>query len=138
MNKLYAGIDVSSTSNYVYLMKPDGSKHSSFSVKNSPVGSKKVVDAIVSALTSLNLTDVAVGIEATNVYGDNLMLYLRDDSRLAGFNCDFHVLNPKQVKNFKKAYSDLPTNDPVDAFVIADNLRFGRITKPLYIMRITS
>lgn len=133
MNKLYAGIDVHSTMNYVYLMKPDGSKHSSFSVKNSPDGSKKVADNIVSALTALNLTNTVIGIEATGVYGENLMIYLREVAGLAQFDCDYHVLNPKQVEKFKQAYSDLPKNDPVDAFVIADNLRFGRITKPLYI-----
>jgi len=133
MNKLYAGIDVHSKTNYVYLMKPDGDKHSSFSVKNTPDGSKKLADNIISALHSLNISVLTVGIESTGVYGENLMIYLRDESRLNAFECNFHVLNPKQVKNFKKAYSDLPTNDPVDAFVIADNLRFGRITKPLYI-----
>lgn len=36
MNSLFMGIDVSSTSNVVYFMNPDGSKHSSFSVQNSP------------------------------------------------------------------------------------------------------
>jgi transposase len=133
MNKLYAGIDVHSKTNHVYLMKPNGDKHSSFTAKNNPDGSKKITDNIISALTSLGICAVAVGIESTGVYGDNLMIYLNEDSRLAQFDCDFHVLNPKQVKNFKKAYSDLPTNDSVDAFVIADNLRFGRITKPMYV-----
>ena len=133
MNKLYAGIDVSSTTNHVYLMKPDGSKHSNFSVKNSPDGSKKIVEGIVSALTSLGLTHAAIGIEATGVYGENMMLYLRGESSLAQFNCDYHVLNPKQVKKFKDSYNDLPKNDPIDAFVVADSLRFGRITKPMYI-----
>jgi transposase len=42
------------------------------------------------------------------------------------------VLNPKQVKKFKDSYSDLPKNDPVDAFVVADSLRFGRIGSPVY------
>ena len=134
MNKLYAGIDVHSANNYVYLMKPDGSKHSSFSVKNSPEGSKKVADNIVSALTVLELSNAVVGIEATGVYGDNLMIYLRDESNLAQFDCVFHVLNPKQVKKLKDAYSDLPNNDPVSAFIVADSLRFGRIaSQPMYI-----
>ena len=35
MNPLYVGIDVSSKSNVVYFMLPDGSKHSNFSVANS-------------------------------------------------------------------------------------------------------
>ena len=45
MNTLYVGIDVSSRSNVVYLMLPNGNKHSNFSVANShegfcPVGKK--------------------------------------------------------------------------------------------------
>ena len=34
VNPLFVGIDVSSKNNVAYLMKPDGSKHSSFSVQN--------------------------------------------------------------------------------------------------------
>ena len=132
MNQLYAGIDVSSTTNHVYLMKPDGNKHSSFSVKNNPVGSASITEKIVTALISLGISNTVIGIEATGVYGENLMMYLREDATLGHFNRKFHVLNPKQVKKFKDSYSDLPKNDPVDAFVIADNLRFGRITKEIY------
>ena len=36
MNPLFVGIDVSSKNNVAYLMKPDGSKHSSFSVQKQP------------------------------------------------------------------------------------------------------
>jgi transposase len=113
-------------------MKHDGEKHSSFSAKNNPAGSALISQKIVSALSSLGLSDTVIGIEATGVYGENLMTYLREDGALAQFDRKFHVLNPKQVKKFKDAYSDLPKNDPVDAFVIADNLRFGRITKEIY------
>ena len=38
-----------------------------------------------------------------------------------------HVLNAKQVKKFKDSYPEIPKNDAIDAFVIADCLRFGRI-----------
>lgn len=37
-----------------------------------------------------------------------------------------------QVKNFKKSYHDLLKNDWVDAFVIAEHLRFGRIGEEVY------
>lgn len=40
MNPLFVGIDVSSKNNVAYLMKPDGSKHSSFSVQNNLGGAK--------------------------------------------------------------------------------------------------
>ncbi len=133
MNPLYVGIDVSSKTNVVYLMKPDGSKISNFSVANSLDGSKKLVKNILSALDKHSLGEVVIGLEATSVYGDNLVYFLREDGSLAAHQNRIHVLNPKQVKKFKEAYNDLPKNDFVDSFVIADCLRFGRINKAVYL-----
>ncbi len=133
MNPLYVGIDVSSRANVAYLMKPDGSKHSNFSVANSLDGSRQLVKRILSAITSESLSDVIIGLEATSVYGDNLVCFLREDGSLNPYNKRIHVLNPKQVNKFKQAYNDLPKNDYVDSFVIADCLRFGRINKEVYL-----
>lgn len=133
MNPLYVGIDVSSKSNVAYLMKPDGSKHSNFSVANSLDGSRQLVKRILSAITSESLSDVIIGLEATSVYGDNLVCFLREDGSLNPYNKRIHVLNPKQVNKFKQAYNDLPKNDYIDSFVIADCLRFGRINKAVYL-----
>ena len=133
MNPLYVGIDVSSRSNVAYLMKPDGSKHSNFSVANSLDGSRQLVKRILSAITSESLSDVIIGLEATSVYGDNLVCFLREDGSLNPYNKRIHVLNPKQVNKFKQAYNDLPKNDYVDSFIIADCLRFGRINKVVYL-----
>ena len=133
MNPLYVGIDVSSKTNVVYLMLPDGDKHSSFSVANSQDGASQLVKKILSALTSHSLDTVMIGMEATSVYGDNLVYFLREDATLLPFNRKIFVLNPKQVNKFKEAYNDLPKNDSVDSFVIADCLRFGRINKEVYI-----
>ena len=79
MNPLYVGIDVSSKSNVAYLMKPDGSKHSNFSVPNTRDGSRQLVKRILSAITSESLTDVVIGLESTSVYGDNLVCFLREE-----------------------------------------------------------
>lgn len=133
MNPLYVGIDVSSKSNVVYLMKPDGSKHSNFSVPNSHTGSIELSKRIVSAIKSNELTDVIIGLEATSVYGDNLVYFLREDGNLNHYNQKIHVLNPKQVKKFKDSYPDLSKNDYVDSYIIADALRFGRINKEVYL-----
>ena len=132
VNPLFVGIDVGSQNNAVYLMKPDGSKHSSFSVQNNRGGAKVLTERIVSAIQSQGLTDVVIGMEATAIYGDSLVYALREDGRLGQYPRKIHVLNPKQVNKFKESYSDLPKNDDVDAFVIADKLRFGRITKEVY------
>ena len=132
MNPLYVGIDVSSKTNVTYLMRPDGSKYSSFSVQNNAGGAKMLSDKIVSAMNTLKLTDVVIGMEATSIYGNHLVHSLREDGSLGQFQRKIHVLNPKQVRKFKEAYPDLPKNDFVDAFIIADHLRFGRIASEVY------
>lgn len=129
---LFVGIDVSSKSNVAYLMKPDGSKYSSFSVQNNHGGAKQLSEKIVLALLDIQLDAVIIGLEATSIYGDNLVYALREDGGLGRFQRKIHVLNPKQVRKFKDSYSDLPKNDFVDAFVIADHLRFGRIAREVY------
>ena len=132
MNPLYVGIDVSSKNNVTYLMTPDGSKHSVFSVQNNAGGAKILSEKIVAAMNSLALSDVVIGMEATSIYGDHLVHSLREDGSLGAFQRKIHVLNPKQVRKFKEAYPDLPKNDFVDAFIIADHLRFGRIASEVY------
>lgn len=132
LNSLFVGVDVSSRNHFAYLMRPDGDKHCSFPLDNNPSDAKLLSNRIVSALDSLQLTNVSIGLEATSIYGDGLVYALREDGALGRFEKKIHVLNPKQVQNFKKAYSDLPKNDEVDAFVIADHLRFGRAGNEVY------
>jgi len=132
VNQLFVGIDVGSRDNTVHIMLPDGSKHSSFSVQNNLGGAKTISKRVVSVLADKSLPSVAIGIEATGVYGDNLMCFLREDGALGRFVRRLYVLNPKQVSKFKEAYSDLHKTDDVDAFVIADSLRFGRINTAVY------
>ena len=132
MDQLFVGIDVGSQNNAVYLMKPDGEKYSSFRMQNNRGGAKLLTEKIVSAIQSQGLEGVVIGMEATSIYGDSLVYALREDGRLGQYPRKIHVLNPKQVNKFKESYSELPKNDDVDAFVIADKLRFGRITKEVY------
>ena len=131
-NALFVGIDVSSKNNVAYIMKPDGEKHSSFSIPNNRPGAEILVDRIVEVLHRLFIPKVVIGMESTSVYGDNLMYFLRETGKFSGFEKKLHMLNPKQVKKFRDTYSDLPKNDFVDAFIIADHLRFGRINKEVY------
>ena len=132
MNQLFVGIDVGSRGNTAYLMRPDGEKYANFTVQNNRGGAKILIDKIISALTTMGLEQVVIGMEATGIYGENLVYALQEDGALGRFQRRIHVLNPKQVSKFKESYSDLPKNDDVDAFVIADKLRFGRITKEVY------
>ena len=133
VNQLFVGIDVASRDNAAYIMLPDGSKHSSFELPHNRTAAQLLSKRIVTALEKLQLDSVAIGIEATSVYGDHLVYFLYEDGALGKFKRKIHVLNPKQVKKFKDVHPELPKTDPVDAFVIADNLRFGRITAAVYL-----
>lgn len=132
MNKLFVGIDVSSQNNVSCLMDSDGVKYSSFSVQNNLGGAKLLTEKIVSAMETLKLSDVVIGMESTSIYGNHLVYSLWEGGTLGRYQRKIHVLNPKQVSKFKEAYPDLPKNDWVDTFVIADCLRFGRIRSEVY------
>jgi len=107
VNQLFVGIDVGSRDNVVYIMLPDGTKHSSFGVQNNLGGAQTLSKKVVAALESVGLSAVVIGMEATSVYGENLMCFLREDGALGQFDHKLQVLNPKQVKKFRDAYSDL-------------------------------
>ena len=132
MNTLFVGIDVSSKSNVVYLMLGNGDKHSNFSLPNSLDGSSMLVKRILKTAHEHSISKIHIGIEATSVYGDNLVYFLREDNTLLEFERKIFVLNPRQVSKFKELYNDLQKNDWIDSFVIADCLRFGRINKEVY------
>ena len=104
-DKLFVGIDVSSKNNVCYLMQSDGSKHSSFSVPNNRNGAKIIVDRVTSVLLLQDIPQVVIGMEATSVYGDNLMRFLRESGSLGHFDRHLYMLNPKQVKKFHNVLS---------------------------------
>ena len=83
-------------------------------------------------MKTLKHSDVVSGMETTTIYGNHLVRSLWEGGTLGRDQRKIHVLNPKQVSKFKEPYPDLPKNDWVDTFVIADCLRFGRIRSEVY------
>ncbi|MBU0453361.1 IS110 family transposase, partial [Bacillus thuringiensis] len=63
---------------------------------------------------------------STSVYSFHPSMFLHYDEDLQRFGAKVFLMNPKQIANFKKSYSDMDKTDEIDAFVIADYLRFGR------------
>lgn len=132
MNTLFAGIDISKKTNAVCLLQPDGSKYSSFRLDNNPGGVKKLSNQIVAALEALELSSVAIGMESTSMLSDHLVYSLRQDGNLGRFTREIYVLNPKQVKNYKDSLTELPKNDFIDAYVIAEFLKNRHTNLPVY------
>ncbi len=65
-------------------------------------------------------------LESTSVYSFHPSMFLHYDKELQSFGAKVFLMNPKQITNSKKSYSGMDKTDEIDAFVIADYLRFGR------------
>lgn len=131
-NPIFVGIDVSKKDNHVNFINRDGEKLNRFSCSNNLTGISKIVENIKDVVLKNDMNSVIIGLEATSIYGDHLASNLRQNEFLSHIDSSVHVLNAKQVANFKKAYADLPKNDRTDAFIIADYLRFGRVSKEVH------
>jgi transposase len=130
LNKLFVGMDISLDDVKVHILDQDGNDACSrFSVDNNPSGCNILVSHILDCCNKYNVQKVFIGLESTSVYGWHIQYYLADHASLKPFNPSVTTFNANTVKAFKKSLGDLPKNDWVDAFVIAEKLRFGRLPK---------
>src|SRR5690625_7727081 len=84
-------------------------------------------DEIHQAVQGKSVTELRIGIESTSVYSFHPSMFLHNDEFIQALGGQVFVMNPKQIANFKKSYSDMDKTDEIDAFVIADYMRFGRL-----------
>lgn len=127
MTKLFVGIDVSLRENRVRFLTEDGSNAGRMTIPNNLPGASMLVDQILNTACQCSVDKLVVGLEATSHYSYHLASFLKSEPRLETLSPIVHVLNAKSVRRFKDSYNDLPKNDDVDAWVIADKLRFGRL-----------
>lgn len=128
-NTLFVGIDVSKKSNTVRFMDYDGDTLSLFHAPNNQDGAVKILEKLKDTILHTDFTSVTIGMESTSIYADHLAAFLRSDGFLKKWNVKVHILNAKQIKKFKESYPELPKTDSIDTLIIADYLRFGRISK---------
>ena len=101
----------------------------SFTVPNNEPGTEEMVTRIYEYLTPKSGLDrLVIALESTSFYGVHIANYLSTCPRLMPFHTEVYCLNPKSIANYKKSYIGLSKNDYIDAFVIADFARVGRIT----------
>ncbi|WP_277674489.1 IS110 family transposase [Piscibacillus halophilus] len=124
--KLFVGLDVSSFDIKVCLMNGEGEKLKTFTVSNDLPGATKLRDTILECTSNQVIDTFKIGLESTSVYSFHPSMFLHNDESLQALGAQVYVMNPKQIKNFKKSYSDMNKTDEIDAFIIADYLRFGR------------
>lgn len=128
-NTLFVGIDVSKKSNTVRFTDYAGDTLSLFHAPNNQDGAVKILEKLKDTILHTDFTSVTIGMESTSIYADHLAVFLRSDDFLKKWGVKVHILNAKQIRKFKESYPELPKTDDIDTLIIADYLRFGRISK---------
>ncbi|MCL6625349.1 MAG: IS110 family transposase, partial [Alicyclobacillus shizuokensis] len=133
MPKLHVGIDVSLGSHHVQFMDEAGQDLGSFKVSNDRPGADTLIRKVLETTEAKQMDTVVMGMEATANLGWHLAHYLRNQFAAyePNLQAQIHVLNARRVARFKKGYDTLPKNDRIDAWVIADHLRFGRLPQAM-------
>lgn len=128
MSTLFVGIDVSSKTNVLCALDFQGDKLLNLKALNNQPGAESILDSILGCLNSNDLEYVVVALESTSFYSTHIANLLSSSEELLPFNPLVYCLNPKSVANYRKSFVDFDKTDPLDAFVIADFARCGRIT----------
>jgi len=124
--KLFVGLDVSSFDIKVCLLNGEGEQLETFTVSNDLPGATLLRDRLLESTKNQKPESFKIGLESTSVYSFHPSMFLHYDKELNELSAQVFVMNPKQITNFKKSYTDMDKTDEIDAFVIADYLRFGR------------
>lgn len=125
---LFVGIDVSSNSNYAFAMDFFGTKFLSFSFSNNQPGSNVLINNVSNCLKQNNFKYVVLDMESTSFYSFHLCCLLASSIELAEFKPLVYCLNPKVIKAYRESFVRLDKTDPLDARVICDYARVGKIT----------
>jgi transposase len=131
MSKLHVGLDLSKKSVATRFVVDDGTEPvKQFSFEHNPAGVEKLVERIIATAEEFHIDQVMIGMETTGLLWWHLSEALRNCESLQHLHPQVYVINAKLVAHFKKAYVEMDKDDPGDAFVIADRLRFGRLPRP--------
>jgi len=131
--KIFVGIDVSSFDMKVCIMNSDGEVLSRLTSQNNLHGARSISSEITNLAEANKTKEIQIGMESTSVYSWHPAIFFNEDETLKEYNTKVYTINPKLIKKFKDAYVDLDKTDDIDAFIIADRLRFGRL--PLSIIK---
>ena len=130
MSTLFVGIDVSSKSNVVCAIDFDENKYISSSFKNNQPGAEELSTMIADCMAHhKNLNTVVATLESTSVYSVHIANFLSTCETLMPYKPYVFCVNPKMTANYRKSYIGMDKTDPLDAYLIADFARCGRIKK---------
>jgi transposase len=127
LKTLFVGIDVSSTTNVLCALDFSGNKLLNLKALNNQPGAESILDNILSCLDSNSLEYVVIALESTSFYSTHIANFLASNEILLAYKPLVYCLNPKSISNYRKSFIDMDKTDPLDAYIIADFARCGRI-----------
>lgn len=128
LKTLFVGIDVSSTTNVLCALDFSGNKLLKLEALNNQPGAESILDNILGCLDSNSLEYVVIALESTSFYSTHIANFLASNEILLAYKPLVYCLNPKTISNYRKSFVDMDKTDPLDAYIIADFARCGRIT----------
>jgi transposase len=128
LSTLFVGIDVSSKTNVLCALDFQGNKLLNLKALNNQPGAELILNSILDCLNSYSLKYVVIALESTSFYSTHIANFLSSNEVLLPYTPMVYCLNPKTIANYRKSFVDMDKTDPLDAFIIADFARCGRIT----------
>jgi transposase len=135
LNKtLYVGTDVSEAVNRSRFYDAAGAEVGrGVESPNDLPGSELLVRQALQRAERVGAEGICWGMEATNLFWWHLATFLTTHPGLVARGLKLCTFNPRLVAKFRESYPDLGKSDWVDAGVIADRLRFGRLPAECYL-----
>ena len=132
LSTLFVGIDVGSRTNAVCAIDFDENRILETTVSNNNPGALTLAQKLASIMKdNPEFTRLVIAMESTSCYSTHVATFLSSTDILMPYKPYVYCLNPKTTANYKKSYVSVGSTDPIDAFMIADFARVGRIkTQP--------
>lgn len=127
---IFAGIDISALKCDLVCLDEQGHQLApAKSFPNDLEGASTLVEVLDGLARKFNIQQLHIGLEATSVYGVHLREFLLNAIQLMPYSTRVYEINPVMVAGFKKAFgSKRPKTDALDAYIIAERVRFGHLT----------
>jgi len=125
-NYLFIGVDVSLKFNQFCVMNFEQHVFFNLSFANTPDGSNQFVSKLKDIYSKFHFDKFIFCLESTGMFSFHIACFLSSNEFLNSFNSVVYQVNAKDIKNYKKSFTDLEKTDPVDSYIIADFARVGR------------
>ena len=131
---LYIGTDISEAINRTRLYDSSGEEVGrGVESANDLPGSQRLAEEALRRAARIGAVEIRWGMEATNLFWWHLACFLSTHPDLVARGLKLYTFNPRVVAKLLESYEDLGKSDWIDAMVIADRLRFGRVPAQCYL-----